>query len=381
MTVAKRLNMDGGHFIWLWADTKNTEEFFDMSEEEPEIHEHHRHSFSKKDQTDEMPEFDMFSGESMKIKREIEENIGSESEDRHRLPQPFENFNEWLMNDTASSLESGERKHRRTSSSSSFKKPLSSHVLFHQFKDFPVGLLALKPIKITTDYNFVKSTIRLFVSTWAEVRANSSYLDDDLEREFVRGRRRLLASEYKSRRRRHLMDTQFIVNKVNRSSSEEEGVTSNSSNITRDSRNSSNSRSDNNKSSDIYDNFYKINDQNSSGLILNNKKLHKEQEKQEQQHQLNSNYNLNSNYSSKSNILIKLKLTNFTSNLSDNLISAKRKRLNWWPFLGNSGQGNGRLQSNSAERFKISANAPYYRDGCFGVVGDKDVRRAKMFAR
>ncbi|KAL5287110.1 GRIN3A family protein [Megaselia abdita] len=389
MSMAKRLNMDGGHFIWLWADTKNTEEFYDMSEEEPDLHEHHQkhHSLHPSKEPEELPtsmDFDMFSGETMKMKRDIK------TDDENGLPKPFENFNEWLLNDT-SSLDSGERKLRRTSSSSSpssHKKLFSSHVLFHQFKDFPVGLLALKPIKITTDYNFVKSTIRLFVSTWAEVRANASYLEYDLDgrvdgrmderTDFIRGRRKLLA-EYKSRRRRHLAQstekTQFIVNKVN--SSRDDNTSHNS--FKASSQNSSSednnlSRSDN-KSSDIY-NFYKINNnnnnsnqqnnQNSSGLILNNKKKLKTTQQ--------SNFN-----TSKSNIFLKLKLTNFT-NLSGNLISAKRKRFNWWSFMG-SGQGNGRPQISSGERFKISSAAPYYRGGCFGFAADKDFRRAEMLAR
>lgn len=344
--------MDGGHFIWLWADTKNTEEFFDMSEEEPDLHEHHshqKHSAHPSKEPDELPtsmNFDMFSGETMKMKRDI----GTDEE--NRLPQPFENFNEWLLNDTSS--DSGERKLRRTSSYS-HKKLFSSQVFFHQFKDFPVGLLALKPIKIQTDYNFVKSTIRLFVSTWADVRANVTYLDDGLDMGFVRGRRRLLA-EYKSRRRRHLAstETQFIVNKVKSSSSNSSAATFIGS-----------GRSDN-KSSDIY-NFYKIKNnnqeknQNLSGLIL----LNNTSKKQTQQPNFNT---------SKSNILFKLKLTNFTN------LNTKRKRFNWWSFMG-SGQSSGR-PVNSGERFKIPpSGAPYYRGGCFGVFDDKDVKRAEMFAR
>ncbi|XP_055378330.1 putative uncharacterized protein DDB_G0277255 [Condylostylus longicornis] len=45
----------------------------------------------------------------------------------------------------------------------------SSDVLFHYFKDFPVGLLALRPVKMPVDRNFVRSTIRLFASTWARI--------------------------------------------------------------------------------------------------------------------------------------------------------------------------------------------------------------------
>ncbi|XP_055859129.1 uncharacterized protein LOC129921359 isoform X2 [Episyrphus balteatus] len=50
----------------------------------------------------------------------------------------------------------------------------SSHVLFHHYKDFPVGLLALRPVKMAVDQNFIRSTIRLFASTWAQVQINAA---------------------------------------------------------------------------------------------------------------------------------------------------------------------------------------------------------------
>lgn len=46
---------------------------------------------------------------------------------------------------------------------------ISSHVFFHHFKDFPVGLLALRHIKMNVDRVFVRSAIRLFASTWSRV--------------------------------------------------------------------------------------------------------------------------------------------------------------------------------------------------------------------
>lgn len=52
---------------------------------------------------------------------------------------------------------------------------ISSHVFFHHFKDFPVGLLALRHIKMNVDRVFVRSAIRLFASAWS--RAESD--DDD----------------------------------------------------------------------------------------------------------------------------------------------------------------------------------------------------------
>ena len=45
----------------------------------------------------------------------------------------------------------------------------SSHVLFHYFKDFPIGLLALRPVRIPVDRHFIRSSLRLFASTWAKL--------------------------------------------------------------------------------------------------------------------------------------------------------------------------------------------------------------------
>lgn len=45
----------------------------------------------------------------------------------------------------------------------------SQHVLFHHFKDFPVGFLALRPVRMNVDRHFIRSAVRLFASTWAKV--------------------------------------------------------------------------------------------------------------------------------------------------------------------------------------------------------------------
>uniref|UniRef100_A0A182WKC6 Ionotropic glutamate receptor C-terminal domain-containing protein n=1 Tax=Anopheles minimus TaxID=112268 RepID=A0A182WKC6_9DIPT len=45
----------------------------------------------------------------------------------------------------------------------------SGHVLFHHNQDFPVGLLALRPIKMKIDRHFIRAAVRLFAATWAKV--------------------------------------------------------------------------------------------------------------------------------------------------------------------------------------------------------------------
>lgn len=45
----------------------------------------------------------------------------------------------------------------------------ANHVLFHHFKDFPVGFLALRPIRMMVDRHFIRAAVRLLASTWAKV--------------------------------------------------------------------------------------------------------------------------------------------------------------------------------------------------------------------
>lgn len=45
----------------------------------------------------------------------------------------------------------------------------NSDVLFHHFKDFPVGLLALRPVRMAVDRHFIRATVQLFANTWKRV--------------------------------------------------------------------------------------------------------------------------------------------------------------------------------------------------------------------
>uniref|UniRef100_A0A182Y0Z7 Ionotropic glutamate receptor C-terminal domain-containing protein n=1 Tax=Anopheles stephensi TaxID=30069 RepID=A0A182Y0Z7_ANOST len=50
----------------------------------------------------------------------------------------------------------------------------SGHVLFHHNQDFPVGLLALRPIKMKIDRHFIRAAVRLFAATWAKVERDDA---------------------------------------------------------------------------------------------------------------------------------------------------------------------------------------------------------------
>lgn len=48
-----------------------------------------------------------------------------------------------------------------------------SFVLYHNFKDFPIGLLALRPQRMNVDRHFIRATVRVFAATWARIDAES----------------------------------------------------------------------------------------------------------------------------------------------------------------------------------------------------------------
>uniref|UniRef100_A0A1S4GQ96 Ionotropic receptor NMDAR3 n=1 Tax=Anopheles gambiae TaxID=7165 RepID=A0A1S4GQ96_ANOGA len=60
--------------------------------------------------------------------------------------------------------------------SSEYLKPHNSsgHVLYHHNQDFPVGLLALRPIKMKIDRHFIRAAVRLFAATWAKVERDDT---------------------------------------------------------------------------------------------------------------------------------------------------------------------------------------------------------------
>ncbi|ETN66289.1 hypothetical protein AND_001910 [Anopheles darlingi] len=91
---------------------------------------------------------------------------------------PVEPIDPHLEPQTGDQQTGQETKPKRSSSSGSslggggaYLKPhnASEHVLYHHSQEFPVGLLALRPIKMKIDRHFIRAAVRLFASTWAKV--------------------------------------------------------------------------------------------------------------------------------------------------------------------------------------------------------------------
>lgn len=74
-----------------------------------------------------------------------------------------------------------------------------SDVLFHHFKDFPVGLLALRPVRMNVDRQFIRATVQMFVTTWRHIEEGANAFR---ERYPLRGKPQYGSERRKKRRRR-----------------------------------------------------------------------------------------------------------------------------------------------------------------------------------
>lgn len=246
MSEAQRLNMVGGHFIWLWTDTSSHTEFFDAYTQTNEANgddekdasdaarrgdngagrKGHRNS----DASDEQP---ASMHQIRQRQRQRQRNNGQRQQRMNRTPglngdiaieygneivddvpervrRDKSNIAPHKINDNVNSNfksvakisdesvgysidnnsfnVSNSESDRNATLNMKLKrvpvplKPLpsnadgdnampnaSTHVFYHHFEDFPVGLLALRPIRMSTDRNFVRSAVRLFANTWAYV--------------------------------------------------------------------------------------------------------------------------------------------------------------------------------------------------------------------
>lgn len=62
---------------------------------------------------------------------------------------------------------------KRTSNANGNHSTSSSFVTYHQFKDFPVGLLALRPIRMNIDRHFIRAAVRVFAATWQKINVEA----------------------------------------------------------------------------------------------------------------------------------------------------------------------------------------------------------------
>ncbi|KAL7022948.1 hypothetical protein ACKWTF_012435 [Chironomus riparius] len=280
---------------------------------------------------------------------------------------------------------------------------ISSHVFFHHFKDFPVGLLALRHIKMNVDRVFVRSAIRLFASTWARVERNEEIRFGNSKSEYsgkIHGSGRSYYNDYgeniNNRNNNNKMKSKAHVNnrndpirrKFKRDAQMDENIESKTETATTD---------------------FHINERSISTLVnsrLNNTNLIKNINNKSSEHvsglktqqlhysdvEMKSNID---NFSHKNNSYNKTvsrnvqqleKASYVPSNGDDEKeIKLKKRPDTWWsPNILRGGSitnspSSGNIRNNQ-DKIKATGT-PQYKGGCFGSPSRSDLKRSEVFAR
>lgn len=231
MHEAQRLNMIGGHFIWIWADTSSTTEFYnaayhdisDVIKDTKDLLDRSEYSSKKTDtgsdstydrireMLERKMDFDEVSPRrknadnsekllnrfDLNMKMNLNENekppaVGMRKRDielddslNQKSNESIDNFfmnnfntdlnvDDYLVDNNNNNVDIDVKSKRKSNNNNNNNnsKPsndTSSYVLFHHFVDFPVGLLALRPVHMKVDRHFIRSAVRLFASSWAKI--------------------------------------------------------------------------------------------------------------------------------------------------------------------------------------------------------------------
>lgn len=267
---------------------------------------------------------------------------------------------------------------------------ISSHVFFHHFKDFPVGLLALRHIKMNIDRVFVRSAIRLFATTWSRVEK-----DEELRQASggkVGGRRNNWQdnwsgndndydepnSNFKNKKQKNKMNINVNSRhnkargskKYKRDAQEEDSVARATQTSIPTLVNSSYKTS--NSNSELINNLTNINySQHVSDL-----NSHPSDNANKSNNDNIKNYNITSN-SNITNLNETAAPLNANQELVNELsvsgkIGLQKRQNSWWSE---------NVRGRNQEKTKTVRGTPQYKGGCFGVPSRSDLKRSELFAR
>lgn len=263
---------------------------------------------------------------------------------------------------------------------------ISSHVFFHHFKDFPVGLLALRHIKMNVDRVFVRSAIRLFASTWSRV-------EQDEELKVASGGK---LGGRKNDWQDNGSDDDYDYEEVNtykadRKQKNKAHVNVNSRhNNARGSRKYKRDVNDAAEAATLTSIPNLVNSSNNKTSNSNSKLINNLTNKTYSQHvsDLNSHPSDDGNKSNNDNI----KHNDITSNSNktgsavhlsdgremvrelkvDGSIDVQKRQNSWWSST---------FRGRTAEKGKVARGTPQYKGGCFGLPTRADMKRSELFAR
>lgn len=269
---------------------------------------------------------------------------------------------------------------------------VSSHVFFHHFKDFPVGLLALRHIKMNVDRVFVRSAIRLFATTWSRVEqdeelriasggkvggrknnwqdnlsgAENDY-DDLNNNNNYKGKKQKNKANVSVNNRQHNARGS---RKYKRDALETESLADPTRTTISNLVNSSNKTS--NFNSKIINNLTNSKTYSQHASDLNS---HTSDDVNQ-----SNNETINDSVTNSSN---ETKLTESAAQKNvdhevvrelsvDGKLEVQKRQNSWW-----AGTTRGRNQ----EKMKTARGTPQYKGGCFGVPTRADLKRSELFAR
>lgn len=137
----------------------------------------------------------------------VNNNYNNDINDNGNFNNNNDNVNDNNNNNQKSQDDTGDRNDKRAKRTT-LLTPLNldnTDVMFHNFEEFPMGLLALRPIKMAVDRNFITSTIRLFAKAWMK-------LDDRPDSIFSQKRKRAAAHDHQQH---HRQDEEVVPNSIN----------------------------------------------------------------------------------------------------------------------------------------------------------------------
>ncbi|XP_058457456.1 uncharacterized protein LOC131434603 isoform X3 [Malaya genurostris] len=220
---------------------------------------------------------------------------------------------------------------------------ISSHVLFHNFQDLPVGLLALRPVVMKLDRHFVRSAVRLFASTWVKIEQERDTLKSSslLDKPIYSESKYSFHKHYK-RSVSNCADQTYTKENINNNIRQNMGVNINS----------------------------EINNETITYSIPNKSKSNVTKKKQMEMAG-NTSYSIPGG---------KIQLNSSQSNTRNKFviptISLKQKRQKtWWSTKTYESR------DLSGDRIRSKGGSLRYSNGCYGTVSRSEMKKAELFIR
>lgn len=256
---------------------------------------------------------------------------------------------------------------------------ISSHVFFHHYKDFPVGLLALRHIKMNVDRVFVRSAVRLFASTWSRVERDESLrMSGKISSP---GRKTNWYDNWQDYDYEDVVYKSNKNNKQNRKQKPKSNVNVNSRH--NNARGSRKYRRDveevTNTNSNLVNSSVKYNDSNQISNLTHIEHLSDLKLQTSDELVIKSNNKNNITNSNASDVdEDKNRTKEVANNLNlDGKIEVNKRQNGFW-----SSANRAKMTPSPTDKTKSSSRGtPQYIGGCYGIPSRSDVKRSELFAR